>query len=762
MIATFLAILLTPGFAQQVCTKIECADFGDTCTASGTFCRDPNLTTYNNLGRVACLDGICQYSREGDQCELLVGCPTGGVGYKNTLFCNTTSNKCQHYPRIGEPCNESIHAILSVHCAEGFCDEQTNVCKEFPQKGEECKYYNNIYNCADGLYCGDYICHEVPDLGDLCDESSLFDVSCKEGYCNKTTHTCVPFPHIGEYCESWGSPNFANCTDGFCNTTSNRCQEYYKLGEQCKPENYVGTCKDSWCDTMTGICTKLPETGETCNPNTVLPVYGACTNGYCDIQTRVCIEFPKLGENCTPNYDVCQRLSDQAYCDTKTNTCIKKGNLGEYCDPQKYSTCTGTLLYCASDSVCREYPDEGDFCNVTNANRKCLKDSLYCDSTDNICKKKPKAGEPCAWTTSYSYFSSYICEEGTYCNSSSPSDFGVCIAYPSVGEKCYNDKCKEGLYCNSSNLCSEYPNVGEECYNDKCKEGLFCLSQTCVEASGKEGHYCGTTWYSNTYYCDDGLFCNSSDRCQSKVNEGEKCESSKMCIGSPEVLCLNGRCTRLMSVKEGEECAPYETTSGDLIFDIFPSIQCVSGCACAEVKNATGSRANKCVRVKTKLSDNLECGTSVMGTQNCPDDSTCQCNDIRGKLQCIPKLGSSQELYSLYLKAKNLTDIYAYQNYLLTLTTKQYYYNAYIRCKNFYEPESTSESKEKGSSGGSSGNSGSGGSGSGSGSGGGGGDDDDDDSGDNSKTKENISVGIAPISLATAFAFAMLALFFFF
>ena len=69
-----------------------------------------------------------------------------GVGYKNTLFCNTTSNKCQHYPRIGEPCNESIHAILSVHCAEGFCDEQTNVCKEFPQKGEECKYYNNIYN----------------------------------------------------------------------------------------------------------------------------------------------------------------------------------------------------------------------------------------------------------------------------------------------------------------------------------------------------------------------------------------------------------------------------------------------------------------------------------------------------------------------------------------------------------------------------------------------------------------------------------------
>ena len=140
------------------------------------------------------------------------------------------------------------------------------------------------------------------------------------------------------------------------------------------------------------------------------------------------------------------------------------------------------------------------------------------------------------------------------------------------------------------------------------------------------------------------------------------------------------------SVEDGGEC------NGDGDSELVGSFVCKEGSGC--IYSNTSSTKYKCMKITTKIEDAIPC-TDEDDT-SCPDDSSCYCNSVTGKMQCVPYIACKKEGVEYYKKYMEIEDHMSEEAlaYAAALINMYYSYDEDIHCATPYPlPGSSSDRK---------------------------------------------------------------------
>jgi hypothetical protein len=159
-----------------------------------------------------------------------------------------------------------------------------------------------------------------------------------------------------------------------------------------------------------------------------------------------------------------------------------------------------------------------------------------------------------------------------YCTNIEAPTNGICFTYAREGNNALiqlkncpkNQECIYNLWfpivystvsCTSMQVNffsgNDYGTLVEQdfCSNNEQCSSNNCVNNTCI---GKDlGSSCNnSTECSWSYYCES-----SSHKCERRKQEGLSCRIDEECVNDSE--CLNGKCTKLYSLKAGESVLPF-------------------------------------------------------------------------------------------------------------------------------------------------------------------------------------------------------------
>lgn len=218
-----------------------------------------------------------------------------------------------------------------------------------------------------------------------------------------------------------------------------------------------------------GVCTPLGKQGDSCASNDECEGGFVCYSSVCTSTAAtpcrsssdcsspqvcvngVCTLFKGKGEPCESSEEC------DYSCDFQSKRCIQYRfvDYGKSC-----GSIDGDLVHCLkgycvtkeSSFLCEPYAKENEQC----FSKRC--DLGFLCSSEAICKKLSKEGEPCGFSCGY----------GLYC------DNGVCKKKKKVGEVCIsNQECK-------TDLCSEGKCFDKRQNVKACNEDSDCLSWNCL------------------------------------------------------------------------------------------------------------------------------------------------------------------------------------------------------------------------------------------------------------------------------------------
>ena len=316
--------------------------------------------------------------------------------------------------RCAPVCNEDGDCAGDDLCVFGSCASRR------PIIGEECGVDEPNQECADGLWCEEFVqaewrcSDEYPVLGEDCTAAS----ECAEGLaCNLDQNKCIEVPGLDENCLNvYPTP----CENGLrCNSGS--CVERLGEGEEC---DFGGGCQLGLAclrdpDQDRRFCSAtLPAEGEICEPE-----FDGCAEGlYCAGGTCH-LGLPEAGEVCTDADNLC----------AEGLVCARRGR-SRQCWPlpeDEGDSCPFLVL--PELDIC---PDE-TFCGCENS--VCVCDDEVCE--EPACRRYRESGDSCV--------QQWECGPEAWCLAQEDGT-SSCVELGVEGEACPDfdsDSCAEGLFC---------------------------------------------------------------------------------------------------------------------------------------------------------------------------------------------------------------------------------------------------------------------------------------------------------------------------
>ena len=343
-------------------------------------------------------------------------------------------------------------------------------------------------------------------------------------------------------------------------------------GSDCAVESSF--CKNS-TRCLDDVC-RVNVAGDPCDED------GECDGEFrCDVLTSKCVARLGVGESCTN--DECETTLS-----CKNKVCTQgPSKAGDKCTSMfGFDDCPLGLT--CSGGVCVTLPGVGEKCTESG---DCAA-GLICDLFKDICKKTPKAGEPCV----AGFCSADIFSQEMYCD-----DSNVCRKPKGLGEscsssvpcdtnyyECVNGKCKKydtGGSCTSDNDCDG----PQACFNGVCTE-IFTLDEGAECPYSEQGASMGEA---ELFLCKEGLGCVPNretgsgyvcKKIETKFDSELSCESDSDCPADSACKCN--------SATGAMQCYPYIVSSKktyDLVYDYAMSlVSCFTGeCDEKEIEKLT-------------------------------------------------------------------------------------------------------------------------------------------------------------------------------
>ncbi len=516
---------------------VECLDFGEGCSISGTPCCDPTLECgfdYDqriNVCRVPCVD-------DGQDCSSGLEC------CQNDNYC-TSFNLCQSCIEEGNQfCQEDTDCCTGLVCASSTCSTPC-------VGGRSCTTDGDC--CAEGETCVSGTCAVAcRELGfpcataDQCCSQACSEGSCCSGLggaCPGGSGCCGTASCENDVCcsaEGRACGGNQDCCSGLDCDDSNTCvPPCVPVGEGCSQTSECCNLAGSLAVQCLGaICTVCIPTGDS---STVCPTdddddeavaVGCCDpnaiydEAICSCVLRTCIE---RGEECG-QLDCCD--SEVPYL---TGFC-DPGNVCEFCRP------TGV-----APVVCEPVTGQLEPCCDRNAvynETVCACEVVTCTPIGSACAEDDD--DDCCGELSE-------CENGACCNNQG----GACNDDPDCCFRRYcDDQSQTCVFCSSPGgacdrdaVCCSGSCVDDVCVcrldgtcrsDADCCVGSYCSGGQCVQClPDGEGIYCATDQACCSGNCD-----NSNCGCRSLQTN---CESAEQCCSG---YCIDGRCA------EEAGCAP--------------------------------------------------------------------------------------------------------------------------------------------------------------------------------------------------------------
>ena len=538
---------------------VECLDFGEGCSISGTPCCDPTLECgfdYDqriNVCRVPCVD-------DGQDCSSGLEC------CQNDNYC-TSFNLCQSCIEEGNQfCQEDTDCCTGLVCASGTCSTPC-------VGGRSCTTDGDC--CAEGETCVSGTCAVAcRELGfscataDQCCSQACSEGSCCSGLggaCPGGSGCCGTASCENDVCcsaEGRACGGNQDCCSGLDCDDSNTCvPPCVPVGEGCSQTSECCNLAGSLAVQCLGaICTVCIPTGDS---STVCPTdddddeavaVGCCDpnaiydEAICSCVLRTCIE---RGEECG-QLDCCD--SEVPYL---TGFC-DPGNVCEFCRP------TGV-----APVVCEPVTGQLEPCCDRNAvynETVCACEVVTCTPIGSACAEDDD--DDCCGELSE-------CENGACCNNQG----GACNDDP---ECCFRRYCDDqsqtcvfcsspGGACDRDAVCCSGSCVDDVCVcrldgtcrsDADCCVGSYCSGGQCVQClPDGEGIYCATDQACCSGNCD-----NSNCGCRSLQTN---CESAEQCCSG---YCIDGRCAEEAGCAPlGEACQEPEDCCGVLAMRASPT-----------------------------------------------------------------------------------------------------------------------------------------------------------------------------------------------
>ncbi|EGC40132.1 hypothetical protein DICPUDRAFT_25559 [Dictyostelium purpureum] len=212
---------------------------------------------------------------------------------------------------------------------------------------------------------------------------------------------------------------------------------------------------------------------------------------------------------------------------------------------------------------------------------------------------------------------------------------GICKPSKQKGEICYDsEECGFGLICDSLKkgapfYCRGYNFVGfgEVCSrSDECLGSLECIKSKCTNTKTNDCGFidsCPSQHYCTGGECDINCTENVERICKPFSSTGGYCHYGYEC--SVNDTCVNGKCIKKYSLKEGEDCSTTNLDTMDA---------CESGEAIFQYDEKLGETVCKCTKPGTITNSIKNCVT-----QECPRNYFCD-----GKTKkCIPEFSSTDK-----------------------------------------------------------------------------------------------------------------------
>jgi hypothetical protein len=257
---------------------------------------------------------------------------------------------------------------------------------------------------------------------------------------------------------------------GFSQTSFDNCMQAIQTAD-CA----VGA-DPAACD---GIFTGSQVAGQAC------ALQAECTTGnFCGIQRLgdcgSCQPMAAAGQDCSGS--VCTDGTRCLALNDGRQLCIPDtANDGQPCGAIATGLCRGRLQ-CVGDMnlVCARPVNRGDMCPTANMtgglpSAGC---NIYANDVcvSNVCVAVNwgAAGTSCGDNTSPNN-----CNGSAHCDANTMQ----CLAYPGMGETCFEERCKKDYYCDVSS-CAPQKAAGASCMaNAECAGDLLCVSGACAPIS---------------------------------------------------------------------------------------------------------------------------------------------------------------------------------------------------------------------------------------------------------------------------------------
>lgn len=208
---------VTSSFGVAQCVTLD-AQAGDRCIAAveemAGQCALPRNVV--DLHRAACAGAVVGTVAAGGYCQTGLDCDSPSDG---TAYCNLDEAKCVtlHFAKQeGASCDTLAEPeVWDCDPNEGlYCNPATARCEPVGLPSGACaETFSSTPSCVTGHECWLDVCEPLGQPGDACGWGKL---PC-EGWCDKTTNTCVALRASGESCDSGEEcGRGATCSSGVC------------------------------------------------------------------------------------------------------------------------------------------------------------------------------------------------------------------------------------------------------------------------------------------------------------------------------------------------------------------------------------------------------------------------------------------------------------------------------------------------------------------------------------------------------------------
>ncbi|OWF56859.1 hypothetical protein KP79_PYT20215 [Mizuhopecten yessoensis] len=509
-----------------------------------------------------CLQGISGSCQFEDQLKCLEIGNSGNYScrceHENKIFWNPYMKSCESRPKYGQPCQSEFPSSCQFNadlrclkiggrgnstcqCAnevETFWKPKEQKCIKRPQYGASCNkngscMYNTHLECTPSDVSGEHTC--------LCMDETIL-------YWDKAVSECKSRPEYGNECDA---------------EKPNSCK--YQSELQCIPASNETTqsvcqCPDkltTYWDSIVKKCTKRLTYGGECDPK--FPE--SCKYG----QELSCLRSNSGNYTCQCDHE------NKTYWDPDQTTCNSRPLYGEQCDSGLSDSCKhNTQLKClvsditgnstcqcehenstfwdSKDTECKTRPEYGTDCDsgypdscLHNSQLSCLpsgqngsyvcqctnEGQLYWDTSESICKQRPRYGDGC---------------DIKFKDSCEINGELVCTVNGNVSScQCPNET--QAFWDNNESKCKIRPYYGGKCdskYPDSCS---YNKQLTCLPSETTNTTVCQCRHEDITYW--DG----SVNECKQRPRYAGTCDLQlpESCVHKSHLKCvsLNGTNTSM-------------------------------------------------------------------------------------------------------------------------------------------------------------------------------------------------------------------------